>query len=469
MKDSLSLLRQYFNDELNARLSLPTFIALLIGMVLVSDLGLLSTADGAIYSLMLAILLPALTPYLLVAVCTFQDVAGLSMLWWYGGTSILGLLLASRALWRRNGFEQLPPSLLLLVSWTLIVIAYAATTSMLHEYLEGYPQSAGRPPLLVAGLMAGMTIAGVLAAQEIFRDEHSAARLKWLVIILVFNGLFVASTKALFGLEMFASPEGLEQVQEAAQLTEASALGIPRLIGTYLTPNGFALCYGLVLLLLLAQQKRIADQYAIWYAVIGSVLAIASLSKAMMVFFLLTSFVLFSQSRYAKYQAMFAAVFLLGLLVYFSASMGTDSMLQAFRMPMGDEGDLGYRSQAWQLVTHSFGMFDWVFGTGLAYWQVLFEQNLGFSLSDPHTYLLSIPGTYGVLGIALYVMVGVTLLEMAWKGKGGVRAMAWALLVLFFVKDAASIPYLIGNTPLTVLIWMLIAGTFLSGNLSAQE
>jgi len=431
-------------------------------MIALSDLGMFSVADGVIYALAVTVLFPSMAPYFLVAICSFQDAAGLSMFWWYAGTVLFGLIVISS--WSANkGIQALMASRVALpVMAALIVIVYAASISMLQIFLHGHPQSESRPPLIVGGLMAWMMFAGVAATFELFRDDRFADRLRWLVLVLVANGLLVAFSKAIFGLEVFASASGLEQVREATQLIKPSSLGLPRLIGTYLTPNGFALCYGLLMLLLLTAKTRVSDAYTIGYALLGGVLALITFSKAMAVFFAVSILILIAQSRYAKY-----ALFVIGtcgliIVVYLGAGVEWQVLAEAFRVPTGGAGGLGYRSEAWKLVMQTFTIPDWLFGTGLAYWPILFEQNLGYSLSDPHTYLLSIPGTYGLLGVMFYVLMGLRLAGVVKNESGAKAALAFILLILFFVKDIASIPYLIGNTPLTLLIWMLIAGTLIS-------
>lgn len=464
MQDNLSILRRYFQDELDARLTLGGFVMLIVGMVSLSDFGLISGADGVIYALALSLLLPSLTPYLLIAICTFQDVAGLSTFWWYAGTILLGMLIVFR--WAVNGGikELMASRAAMPVMAALLVIFYATLISLLQILLHGHPQANTRHPLAVAGLMVGMIVMGVAVAAELNRDARAAERTKWLVVILVVNGLFVALMKVVFGLELFASAGGLEQVQEASQLTEPSVLGIPRLIGTYLTPNGFALCYGLVMLLVLQHQARVSTSYALVYAITGGVLGLITFSKAMVIFFLLATVILFMQTRRARILAVTAVVatFFLLVLVYATSALEWQNLASAFRISTDDTGEMGYRGQAWHLIMQTFDVADWLLGTGLAYWPILFEQNLGFSLSDPHTYLLSIPGTYGILGVMFYILIGMTLFREAYYEPGPRRALALILAALFFVKDLASIPYLIGNTPLTLLIWILISGLLLN-------
>ncbi|RMG35869.1 MAG: O-antigen ligase domain-containing protein [Methanobacteriota archaeon] len=445
------------------RPSQPVFIILMLGMVVVSDIGLLTEADGALYALLLSVLIPTLAPYLLIALCSFQGMAGLSVFWWYGGTTLLGSLLIYRILIGRMMRFKIEP----LLFSAMLVVLYVAVASLLQGHLDGYPQSASRPPILVAILMMMMMGSGFSAYCQMESDPLAGQRLKWLTYVLIINGLSIAVLKILFGQNFLASEGGQAEIGVASQLVEPSAIGIPRAIGTYLTPNGFALCYSLLMLLpLLVHRERINGYYVIAFSFVTGLISLLTLSKAILIFSLLSIAILMIQTRYLKRSFMLAIAFMLALVFLFSNLLDWESLLIAFRVPVGGAADFSdsYRGEAWQAVLNNFEFPDWLFGTGLSHWKIFFQQELGFSLSDPHNWLLSIPGTYGLMGVIFYIYIGVLLICIAWKQKGGQRALALILLVLIFVKDLASIPYLIGNTPITLLIWLLIAGTLRGWN-----
>jgi hypothetical protein len=130
------------------------------------------------------------------------------------------------------------------------------------------------------------------------------------------------------------------------------------------------------------------------------------------------------------------------------------------------QSSLGYRGIAWSATVSEFGFSDWLIGTGLASWPVFFEKYAGVPLADPHSWLLSIPGTFGLPGILYYTLVFITLAG-AWKSakdERGCRVAITLLILLVFVRDLVAVPVLLGNTPLAFLVWLAMA-IALSGRL----
>lgn len=102
-------------------------------------------------------------------------------------------------------------------------------------------------------------------------------------------------------------------------------------------------------------------------------------------------------------------------------------------------------------------MLDWIFGVGVSAWPEFFQQQVGIPLSDPHSVVLSIPGTFGLVGILFYVMLLSLFANRFRPDAADERRLAvYLLLLLFLGKDLVSIPVLIGNTPLTFLIWLIL-------------
>jgi len=427
-------------------------------MVLLSDFGLLTQADGAIFALVVSVVVPELAPYMLLSVCMFQGAAGLSVLWWYLGTAIVGGCMVVRFLVGRGAASVLNSPVAPLLGMAIIVVLYGTIASFANEMLGGYPQDLTRSPVLVGVLMVGMICIGVISAFELFRDECFPKRILLVVGVLVCNALFVAAVKIFIGPFVFVHASELAGLEEAAQLVVPTSFGFPRITGTYLTPNGFALCYALVALMLLlrANYQKITCRYIFGYFLLGSILSVLSCSKAILIFFGLSIFVLLIHN----YKAMLSMTLLLGAaIIVVIPKVGLERFLDGFRIPSFAEGS--YRADSWSLTVNSFSLFDWIFGTGLSAWPQFFQQNLGYKLSDPHSYILSIPGTFGILGVFFYCMVALILGKVLFVSSGGGRALAACLLGLFFVKDAVSIPYLLGNTPVTILVWILLSGCLL--------
>lgn len=432
-------------------------LAVLLTMMVIADGGFLSEGDAAIYAVVVSLLWPSLSPYLLISTCGFQDAAGLSSTWCYIGVVLVGIVVVLR--WLEHGGLKLlfaQSRIRLIAGLAVGVVLYSILSSMANMVFEGRPQASGREPLLVGGLMFFMIIAGIATASEIGRDVDSSGRLILTISVLFVNGLFVSASKILLGPDVFTSVAGRSQILDADQLVDPTPLGFPRITGTYLSPNGFALCYGLLLLLLLWRYGNAPPtrRFVLTYLSIGFLLTVLSLSKAMAIFFALTSIVMVIQNRKLTAPILVIAAIFAGVL---ATVVDSRLMLDAFRVPSSIGSDSGFRSIAWRAVLQTLRPFDWLFGTGLAFWPNLFLRTLGYGLSDPHTYLLSIPGTYGVFGIMLYAVLAFILIRRYRQTTGATRIIAGSLLILFFVKDLVSIPYLLGNTPITLLIWTLLA------------
>ena len=240
-----------------------------------------------------------------------------------------------------------------------------------------------------------------------------------------------------------------------AQLTEDTPLGFPRLTGSYLTPIGFAMYVAFMFSLWEAHCRR--DRFSGWqalgYILVGVLLTFMSLSKGIAIYFIASVLVLLMLSPRFLIPAMACGI---GFCIWVVNLVGTDAISEAFRIQQGTS-NTSYRAIAWAETINHFSWFDWVFGTGFAYWPIFLERYAGFTLSDPHNYLLSIPGTYGVLGVAVYVLLAGCLLLVCRHAGKYARLSAASLMVMFFIANAVSIPYVIGNTPITAVIWAAIA------------
>ena len=96
-----------------------------------------------------------------------------------------------------------------------------------------------------------------------------------------------------------------------------------------------------------------------------------------------------------------------------------------------------------------------------SHWPVLFDKYLDYSLSDPHSILFSIPGTYGVVGVIFYVTLLAFWIFEAVRRRHAARVLALSFILLLFGKDLFSIPYLIGNTPITFALWLAMGVAFM--------
>jgi len=308
--------------------------------------------------------------------------------------------------------------------------------------------------------MLFMVWCGLYVGQRMIQTPKSASTIKWVVGLLVFHGLGVATIQAVYTPTFLSSPLGFQEIGYAAQLIVPTAVGFPRITGTFLTPNGFALAMALLMLLVPAIRggKITSWQYVVAWISLGGILSLLSFSKALGLFFVLTAWIALFQLLSWK-----RALTLLGtvaLAVWIGLVLLPDTLpvlTDVLRITVGFSGD-SFRAQAWSLALSDFYWGDWLFGTGLAYWPIFFEGHMGVALADPHTWILSVPGSFGLPGLLLYIFVAYSLVRMMRRSSGEHRLVAAVMLVLLFVKDLFSIPSLLGNTPLTFLVWVIIGG-----------
>jgi hypothetical protein len=432
-------------------------VLLLALTVVAADAGVLSEADGVVVALASALLRPPLIPYLLFLVAGFQDAKGLSGNWWYGGTVALGC-----ATLLVNG-GRLPEPLQHgrrdyrdLAGFALLVIVYAVASSYVQRWFGIHEQASTREPIVVGLLAVAMLTFGSAAWESISADPRAERRICAVFWLTFLNGLAVSIARLFFGYQSFVSVAGAAGMEAGGeQLFEDTPLGFPRMTGTYLTPIGFAMYIGYLLLLWQAMKREqsVRSRFVLLYCFVGLVLALTSLSKGMAIFFVITSLAFATvRARLLVPVVLVAASLVLVGVAY----VGGDAILEAFRFESGTSVE-SYRAVAWSAILNTFKWTDWVFGTGIAYWPVFLQRTVGFSLSDPHSYLFSIPGTYGLAGMAFYLMLALFLYAAFRRATGYLRMVAVALATMFFVVDATSIPYVIGNTPITMLIWTALS------------
>lgn len=191
----------------------------------------------------------------------------------------------------------------------------------------------------------------------------------------------------------------------------------------------------------------------LFFALTGGAAVMLSMSKALLGYYALSMLVLV---RFAFGRAALISTLLLGALVAY-VLMSPDTWQFLFDVFRVQQGTLGSREWSWLAVVRELSAVDWIFGVGVSAWPEFFQQQVGIPLSDPHSVVLSIPGTYGLVGILFYVMLLSLLATRYQPHVADKRRLAvYLLLLLFLGKDLVSIPVLIGNTPLTFLIWLIL-------------
>ncbi len=441
--------------------------SLLVGLLffVTADTGLLSSLGAWVYVAIVAVVWPRFSAILLVLIGITQDAPGLANQWWYPAFATAGIstlvyyLIATRGM---NVSRILRDQRIVYCSvFALCVVAYGLLVSVIQNDFGGYMQSAERPPILLAGLACFMIVTALISLRLLSLNPELKKGFVYVLILAVIHGAFVLIMQAVADKTLFHSPEGVQNILGAAQLTNKTFLGIPRLTGTYLTPNGFGLCMALLLALLAylkwhdhAQAKKVAWAFLMF----GALISVATLSKDVTLFFMGCSFLLFS-GIYGLWRTTGGLVLLcIAAAVVVDVRYGSDikSLAAVFRIPTAANLEQSYRFQAWNYVIAHFTFLDWITGTGLAYWPTMFENALGFKLADPHSWILALPGEYGVIGLLFYGYLLLELCIRALTGDARTRVLSLILLYFIFVIDLFEVLLPLGNTPLTYIIWLLI-------------
>lgn len=435
-------------------------IIVIFFILFVADLGLFSIADAAIVAILLSAIFRRLALYILILVGTLQDTPGLAGAWWYVGFVGVGCVVIVHSLLSVAMKSQMRLNMeVSLLLFALTVACYGILISHFSVSWLDLDQSSTRPYPIVGGLILFNIVCAYYSFHLLNLQKSDALLLRLLLLIVMMHAVFVAGVQVLITPAFLSSAVSSVDFEGSGQLATVSSLGFARVTGTYATPNGFALVVVLLLLFWLTtyRQRRVPIIFIVFFALFGVGVSLLSLSKAMLGFsFFCTAAVLFSVGITGVASRLLSFTLLLLSVLLFSDIVFNEAVLDAFRVNALDWDVDTYRNIAWRAVINGFEWNNWLFGTGLSHWPVFFEKSVGFRLSDPHTWVFTYAGTFGVLGFLFFAYVIWSLLYRYMSHPPIGKALALCLGGLLLVKDAVSIPYLLGNTPLTWFIWLLI-------------
>jgi hypothetical protein len=433
----------------------PVFAVAIVFYAL-AFLGIFSSFDAALFLLLIALFGQRLRPFLLLLSASIQDAPGLSYLWSYiGFAGIGGLMLADAAIRPAAPagaapFERIERLTVLAVA----LVTYGVCVAWANDSLGGHPQSGDRPYPVVGALTIVMILSGYYARRVIDFGESDRRLLGALALLALAHALFIGVLQIPFGQEVYRSGTSLAQTEATRQLVEAGAIGFARINGPFLSPNTFG--YTILLLAMIATVTLFDSakfRVAFVYVVAGAAAVLLSMSKAVLGFYGLSCLVL---SRYmiGRSATILLVVAVAATLPFLLSGDMIQFVFDVFRF---QEDTLGTRQWAWSATIDNLHLVDWLAGIGVGAWPVFFERTIGEALSDPHAMLLSLPGSYGILGVVFYVYLLWTVFRTPVARTGGdARHIGRILLILLFlVKDLASIPSVLGNTPVTYLVWLL--------------
>jgi len=415
-----------------------------------------SSMDAAIFLLAVAFFGQRLRPYLLLLAASVQDAPGLAYLWSYicfAGVAVL--LIADSALRLPAGRPARLGHIEQIVIMAVALVVYGVGIAWAQNSLGGYPQSGDRPFAVVAALTILMILSGYCSREALDTDRSNRRLLGVLAIVALGHALAIGLLQIPFGQQVYRSGTNLAQVEATKQLVEAGAIGFARINGPFLSPNTFGytiLMFAVIAAATLFDKARWRITFV--YVVAGAAAVLLSMSKAVLGYYGLGGIALSYYLIGGKRTAMVAFAALVALPLVLSS----DLVRLAFDVFRIQEDTLGTRQFAWSAALDNLHWIDWVSGIGVGAWPVFFERYVGEAMSDPHALLLSLPGTYGLLGVVFFVLLVVTVLRAPVAGEQlSARRLGKALLVLLLlVKDLASIPSVLGNTAVTFLVWLLI-------------
>jgi hypothetical protein len=422
---------------------------------LAADVGALSKYDGVLFATACAILQPQLGPCLLVLVISVHDAPGMATPALYLGVAgvAFGMGLDEALATRRRLRAKLPGRVTVLLVLVTALAAYGIVASWLNEWLADREQSVYRHYSIIAALMAAMPLIAWLAARRVGDSPAARRDLRMACCCALAHVVVVVAMQWQFGVFFGKSRAGALEIGGAAQLVDAGARGVSRFTGPFLTPNNLAYVPAVMLLLILwtSDRARISRRFLAGYVFVGGGLAVLGASRSMLLFFgASTAFMFWRRSKLAS-----IALGLAALVACSDGLIGENAWVFARLDDLSFEGST--RELLWSTVVNDFGPAQWVFGAGLSHWDSLFERvYFDDRVSDPHNWVLSVVGMFGVLGLLFYAKVGATLTRVARTSTQARQAVAVSLLILFFCRDLMGVQYLLNNHPNTCLNWLLL-------------
>ena len=155
----------------------------------------------------------------------------------------------------------------------------------------------------------------------------------------------------------------------------------------------------MLLILRYKKSPNISPQFIAAFFTIGMTAAFLGGARTMFVFYLVgTAAMTWTLSpRYT----ILAGVLLAPLIILMDIPWG-DLLVM---MRLKNLQSLGVRGELWQATLQYMDTGDWLFGYGLTHFPVFVKTVLGYYGSDPHNWILSAAGMFGLLGLLFYAVL----------------------------------------------------------------
>jgi hypothetical protein len=431
----------------------------------IANLGYVTPYDSIAFILAVAVIAPTWRPYLLLLVASIHDAPGQADPSVYIGVCGITVLMAFSAIMNprlRAGAKTAEDRVFTrLVTSGLLLVLYGLTSSWAQVKLQLHEQEADRPYYILAGLMATMMVSGFLANRILSEDKFASVRLRTICTFILAHILIITLLQTVFGPMFGASNTGAAAIGQLTELMDGGSRGVARLTGPFLSPNTLAMlpCLYLLIFLRASRGSDVSDRFILAFVSIGLILAVLGGARSMFGFYLLACGVLI----WTKSPQRAIGLGLLSLPALFLVGVPLEEILVLMRFQdMDSLQSLGMRGNYWNACIHYLSPEQWLFGSGLSHWPVFLKYYAGHAGADPHNWVFSMAGSFGLLGLSFYMCLAILLLRRGFSGPKRYRAIALCLFVLLLGRDLANVQYVVNNHAMGCLYWICIASAFTS-------
>ena len=430
-------------------------------------LGLQTKYDAPLFAVGAALMFPQWRACLLLMVLSVQDAPGQVYQFDYLGVAgISGLMILTAMIQRST--DPLPAETKEfrgLLRFGLVLVVYGIFSSGIQQHFGLHQQSVSRPYFIIGCLMAMMMITGYLAHRELTLDPLASIRVQTAATCIIVHIMLIAFAQVFLGPTFGSSPQGVEEMKQLFQLIDGGSRGMARLTGPFLSPNILAAVPGLLMLVILRYKKSpdISPVFIATFFVLGMTAAFLGGARTMFVFYLIgTAAMTWTLSpRYT----ILAGVLTTPMLLIADIPWG--QLLQVMRLK--DLHSLGVRGELWQATLQYMDKGDWLFGYGLTHYPVFVKTVLGYYGSDPHNWIMSAAGMFGILGLMFYAVLIKKLIRKTFSFSSKERAIAVCLLLFFVGREMANTQYVLNNSPLCCFYWIVISLVFFAPSIEKGE
>ena len=424
----------------------------------VAQMGVMTMYDGVLYIVAAAFCLPHWRPYLLLLALSLQDAKGQVVPFDYIAVAAISAMLFASAALRAN---SLPISEGLkefraLITLGIVLVLYGILNSAIQNTTMAHQQAPHRPYFIVGALMATMMCTAYLAHREIYFDAYALTRLRSVVVCILIHIFFVAIMQLFYGPTFGASPQGMAEMIQQDQTINPGARGFARLTGPFLSPNALASVPALFMLMLLRTRRsaQISMVFIAAFFTAGMIASTLGAARTMFIFYLVASGAMTWTRSPSK--TLIATVLCTPLILL--TEIPWDEVLVLMRL--SNLQSLGVRGRLWQVALDNLGLTEWMFGFGITHFPVMYKSSLGYFASDPHNWILSVTGMFGIAGLFFYLYVGYRILLRAFAKNTTERAIAVALAIFLVGRELGNTQYLLNNHPMCCLYWMSVGFVF---------